>query len=67
MEGLEVIVLREECGKLVETVSRTPQIIESERGEVFPASGRVEVVRDGVSEIGTTWNNVCYVEILQQF
>jgi hypothetical protein len=38
MKGLEVLVLREECGKVGETFSRTPQVVESERGEIFPAS-----------------------------
>lgn len=66
MEGLEVLMLREECGKVGKAFNRTPQIVESERSEVFPASTRIEVVRDGVSEPGTTWNKVCYIKILQQ-
>jgi len=59
-------MLREECGKVGETFNRTPQIVESERGEIFPASARVEVVRDGVSEPGATWDKVRYVKILQR-
>ena len=64
-EDLEVLVLREERGKVGEAFSRTLQIIESERGEILPASARVEVVRDG-GEPGTTWDKVRHVKILQQ-
>ena len=59
-------MLGEECDKVGETFSRTQQIIESERGKIFPASARVEVVRGGVSEPGTTWDKVRDVKTLQE-
>ena len=64
MESLEVLVLGEDCGKVGESLSRTSQIVESERGKISPASTRVEVVRGGASQPGATRDKVRYVEIL---
>ena len=64
MEDLEDLVLGEECGKVGGSFSRTSQIVESERGKISPASTRVEVVRGGASQPGTTRDKVHCVEIL---
>lgn len=66
MEDLEAVVSRKECGEAVETLSRTPEVVESERGEIFPASAQVEVIRDWAAETGTTGASVRYVKVLQQ-
>jgi len=64
MEGLEVVVRGKECGEAVETLSRAPEVVESERSETFPASAQVEVVRDRASETRATGGGVRYVKIL---
>lgn len=66
MKDLEVVVGRKERGKTVETLSRAPEIVESERCEVLPASAQVEVVCDRTSENGATGAGVRYVKGLQQ-
>jgi len=38
MKYLEAVVGRKECGEAVETLSRAPDVVESEGGEVFPTS-----------------------------
>jgi len=65
MEGLEVVVRGNECSEAVETLSRAPEVVESERGETFPAFAQVEVVRNGASEARTTGGSVRYVKILR--
>ena len=57
---------RKECGEAVESLSRAPEIVESEGGEVFPASAQVEIIRDRASETGATGGSVRYVKVLQQ-
>ena len=66
MEGLEVVVLRKECSETVETLSRAPEVAESERGETLPTSTQVEVVRDRTSKTGAAGAGVRYVKILRQ-
>jgi len=66
MKGLETVVRGKECGKAVETLSRAPEVVESERGEIFPASAQVEVVCNRAREAGTTGACVRYVKVLQQ-
>lgn len=66
MECLEAVVGRKKCGEAVETLSRAPEVGESEGGEVFPTSTQVEVIRDRTSETGTTGASIRYVEILLQ-
>ena len=64
MEGLEVVVRGKECGEAIETLRRTPEVVESERCETFPASAQVEVVRDEASDTRTTGVRVRYVKNL---
>ena len=66
MEGLETVVRGEECSEAVETLSRAPEVVESERGEVFPASTQVKVICDGARETEATGACVRYVKILQK-
>ena len=55
-----------EGGEAVETLSRAPEVVESERGEVFPASTQVEVVCDRARETGTTGAGVRYIKVLHR-
>ena len=66
MEGLEAFVSGKEGGEAVETLGRAPEVVESERGEVFPAAAQVEVVCDRARETGTTGASVRYVQVLHQ-
>ena len=45
-------------------LSRAQEVIESERGEIFPASTQVEVVCDRRGETGATGAGVGYIKIL---
>lgn len=66
MESLEAVMCGKECSKAVETLSRAPEVVESERGNIFPSSAQVEVVCNRTRETGTTGASVRYVKILQQ-
>ena len=55
-----------ECGEAVEALGRAPEVVESERGEILPASTQVEVVCDRARETGTTGAGVRYVKVLHQ-
>lgn len=66
MESLEAFVSGKEGGEAVEALGRAPEVVESERSEVFPASTQVEVVCNRARETGTTGAGVRYVEVLHQ-
>ena len=66
MESLEAVVRGKKCGEAVEALSRAPEVTESERGEIFPASTQVEVVCGRARETGTTGAGVRYIEVLHQ-
>lgn len=57
---------RKECSEAVETLSRAPEVVESQRGKTFPASTQVEVVCDRTSKARATGTGVRYVKILRQ-
>ena len=65
MKNLDTLVSRKECGEAVKTLSRAPEVVESERGEMSPAPAQVEVIRYRASETGATGAGVRYVKILQ--
>jgi len=68
VEGLEIIVFREERGEVDEILRRsTTEVVESERGEIFPASVvRIEAACGGVNETMNGWDKVGDFKILQR-
>ena len=57
VEGLEIIVFKEERGEIGETLRRsTTEVVESERGEIFPAS----VVRIGTARHTESLRRILY-------
>lgn len=64
MESLEAVVRGEECSEAVKTLSRAPEVAESKRGKVVPASAQVKVVCDRAREARAAGGCVRYFEIL---